>query len=87
MVNLIMRVNAGDETATMSRSFLLKKYSHCPLKKRPVQFVKEENNFDDEGTLELTSLYFYYLNNKFFFFFLVKKKNTFIVRVVWISRN
>lgn len=50
MVNLIMRVT-GDETLTMSRSFLMKKYnySHCPLKKRPVQFIKEEKKYDDKG--------------------------------------
>lgn len=51
MVNSIMRVT-GDETLTMSRSFLMKKYnySHCPLKKRPIQFIKEEK-FDDKGEL------------------------------------
>lgn len=44
-----MRIS-GEETATMSRSFLMKKYnySHCPLKKRPVQYIKEEQ-FDDKG--------------------------------------
>lgn len=48
MVNIIMRV--GGEETTMSRSFLMKKYSHCPLKKRPVQFIKEENF--DSGMLK-----------------------------------
>lgn len=49
MVNLIMRIS-GEETATMSRSFLMKKYnySHCPLKKRPIQYIKEEL-LDDKG--------------------------------------
>lgn len=43
MVNSIMRIS-GEETVTMSRSFLMKKYnySHCPLKKRPIQYIKEE---------------------------------------------
>lgn len=39
-----MRVVEEDSTA-MPRSFLLK-YSHCPLKKRPVHLFKE--TFDEE---------------------------------------
>lgn len=59
-----MRIS-GEETATMSRSFLMKKYnySHCPLKKRPVQYIKEEQ-FDDKGELsfDLINLYFLEIN-------------------------
>nr|XP_018895846.1 PREDICTED: protein snail homolog Sna-like [Bemisia tabaci] len=37
--------------ATMPRSFLVKKnnYSHCPLKKRPVYFVKDESEYDADS--------------------------------------
>ena len=45
-----MRIS-GEETTVMSRSFLTKKYSHCPLKKRPVQFIKEENFESGKFTL------------------------------------
>lgn len=41
----------GEESATMSRAFLMKKtnYSHCPLKKRPVHIFKDDSADSQKG--------------------------------------
>lgn len=58
-----MRVVSGEETVIVHRSFSMKKYNyrHCPLKKRPVQMIKEYDIKIEKGKIYYFLYYFLYL--------------------------